>query len=150
MTATKTSTPSLTVTVTPTPTVRGRGGGGVVIKEAPKVSTENATSISDVSATLNMAFDFNDYDSVPVQFKYKEGEELEWDGSGWVSRTGSGSQCYSETIVTLSANTTYYFLALLLYDTTEIESVEKSFVTLAPTSPPPPRPTISLKPRPIL
>jgi len=151
VTTTQTSTPSLTVTRTPAPTLTGRvfgggggGGGGsafVIIKEAPKVSTENATNISAVSATLNMAFDFNDYDSVQVQFKYKEGEELEWDRTGWVSRTGSGSQCYSETIVNLSANTTYYFLALLLYDTTEIEGVEKSFVTLAPVPVPTATPT---------
>jgi hypothetical protein len=158
VTTTQTSTPSLTVTRTPAPTLTGRvfgggggGGGGsgfVIIKEAPKVSTENATNISAVSATLNMAFDFNDYDSVQVQFKYKEGEELEWDRTGWVSRTGSGSQCYSETIVNLSANTTYYFLALLLYDTTEIEGVEKSFVTLAPVPVPTATPTPTSAPAP--
>jgi len=138
VTSTQTSMPTLTVTLTPTPTARSRvfgggGGGGVIIEEPPKVSTEDATNISAVSATLNMAFDFNDYDTVQVQFKYKEGEEIEWNDTGWVFRAGFGSQCYSETIVNLYADTTYYFFALLLYETTVIEGVEKSFTTLTPT-----------------
>jgi hypothetical protein len=145
---TSTSTAILTPIVTPRGHDPGSGGGGprggggscytkkVVVDKTPKVSTENATNISAVSATLNMSFDFNDYDTVQVRFKYKAGEEIEWNDTGWVSQAGSGSQSYSETLVNLSTNTTYYFLAQLQYDHKLLSGNWSSFTTKVEPRPP--------------
>jgi len=98
--------------------------------EPPTVRTGDAANVTDVSARLNMAFDLNDYDTVQVQFKYKAENASVWNDTCWVSQ--SGTHLYSEPITGLSSNTTYYFMAQLLYDTTELEGVEKTFTTLEP------------------
>jgi hypothetical protein len=141
------------VTPAPTPTVVGRvvsgggggGGGGssdgIIIIEPPTVSTRNATNISALSALLNMAFDFNDYDTVRVQFRYKAEGASAWNETGLVSQNGSGSQTYAEPIAGLSKNTTYYFMATLQYDSTVLNGTEVNFATNRDLTPP----TVSTK-----
>jgi len=108
--------------------------------ERPIVRTKTATNITDATAVLNMAFDLKDYRSVRVQFKYKaEGASGAWDETGWVSQSGSGFHRYGEPIADLSQDKTYYFRALLLYNGTVLEGVERSFRTLEP-------PVVSTKP----
>jgi hypothetical protein len=98
--------------------------------EPPAVHTKTATNITDATATLNMAFDFNDYDSVQVQFRYKANDASEWNDTGWVAQNGSGFHWYSEPIAGLSSSTVYQFKAQLRYDVTEIEGPTRSFITM--------------------
>ena len=135
-----TSTP--TSTPTPTPEDDGRvvsgggGGGGVIADKPPAVMTKNATNITALSAILNMAFDFNDYDTVQVQFRYKAEGASAWIETDWVSQSGSGSHLYSEPIARLSRNTTYYFMAMLQYDSTVLNGTELNFTTNRDLTPP--------------
>ena len=126
-----TSTPK--VTPTPTPTARARvsggGGGGGIADEPPIVTTENATNVSATSATLNMGFEFHDYRHVRVQFRYKAEGASGWNETGWVSQNGSGSHTYMEQLANLSANTTYYFVGLRLYNGTELNGTWLNFTT---------------------
>jgi hypothetical protein len=102
----------------------------------PTVVTGNATNVSTTSATLNMGFEFNDYSPVQVQFRYKAEGARGWNATGWVSRNGSGAHTYAKPIVNLSVNTTYYFMALLLYDGTELNGTELLFTTSREPIPP--------------
>jgi hypothetical protein len=108
---------------------------------APTVSTKNATNITTASATQNMTYDFMDYSSVHVQFRYKAEGVSEWNETGWVAQSGSGSHSFSETIAGLSSNTTYYFSALLKYGSTVLNGTENSFTTSGELRPP----TVSTK-----
>jgi hypothetical protein len=95
----------------------------------PTVSTEKATNVSVATATLNMAYEFNDYSPVQIQFRYKAKGASAWSDTGWVTRNGSGAHTYAEPIANLSYVTTYYFRALFKYDSMVIEGAEKSFTT---------------------
>jgi hypothetical protein len=95
----------------------------------PTVTTKNATNITTTSATLNMAYDFMDYSSVQVQFRYKAEGASAWNETGWVAQSGSDSHSFSEPIAGLSSNKTYYFMALLLFDDTELNGTEISFTS---------------------
>jgi hypothetical protein len=119
----------------------GGGGGGSsssgnIVDKLPTVSTEYATNVSVTTATLNMGFDFNDYDSVQVQFRYKAKGASAWDETGFVSQSGSGTHRYTEQIADLSANTTYCFIAMLRYDDTELNGTEFQFTTSRERIPP--------------
>lgn len=98
----------------------------------PSVVTEEATDVGEDSATLNMSYDFRDYGSGQLQFKWRISGGS-WNYTSWVS--GSGSGTYSLELTGLSSNTTYEFAARLKYDSTEIEGEVRSFTTakVAPT-----------------
>jgi hypothetical protein len=102
----------------------------------PTVWTGNATNVSVATATLNMGFEFHDYSPVQVQFKYKAEGASGWNETEWVSQDGSGAHTYAEPIANLSANTTYYFIALLLYDGTELNGTWLNFTTSREPIPP--------------
>ena len=104
--------------------------------EPPTVMTENATNISDLAATLNMSFYVNDYKTVQVQFRYKAEGASAWNTTDWVTRNASSAHWYEEQIANLSANTTYYFMAMLFYDSTELNGTELSFRTSRKPIPP--------------
>jgi PKD repeat protein len=104
--------------------------------KTPTVTTENATNITVASAILNMTYDFMDYSSVHVQFKYMAEGTSAWNETGWVAQSGSGTHSFSESIAGLSSNKTYYFMALLLYDGTVLTSTENSFTTSVEPRPP--------------
>ena len=103
---------------------------------APTVTTKNATNITTASATLNMAYDFMKYRFVHVQFRYKAEGESAWDETGWVAQSGSGTHSFSEPILGLSSNKTYYFMALLKYDGIALNGTEVSFTTSGESRPP--------------
>jgi hypothetical protein len=120
---------------------RSSGGGGSsssggIVDELPTVSTENATNVSVTTATLNMGFDFNDYDTVHLQFKYKAKGASAWDDTDLVLQSGLGAHRYTEQIANLSANTTYCFMAILRYDSTELNGTELNFTTSRERIPP--------------
>jgi hypothetical protein len=98
----------------------------------PTVVTENATNVSAATATLNMAFESNNYSSVQVQFRYKAEGVSTWKETGWVSQNGSGAHTFAVPIANLTYVTTYYYQAMLQYESTVIEGAEKSFMTLEP------------------
>ena len=77
-----------------------------------------------------MAFDFNDYHSVQVQYRYKAKDASEWNDTGWVAQNGSGYHWYTEPIAGLSSSTVYQFKAQLRYDGTVIEGPTRSFITM--------------------
>ena len=106
--------------------------------EPPAVHTKSATNITDATATLNMAFNFNEYNSVLVQFRYKANDTSEWNDSGWVAQNGSGFHWYREPIAGLSSSAVYQFKAQLRYDGTIIEGPKRSFITME-------KPTVSTK-----
>ena len=96
-------------------------------REAPTVTSNTATGVGTNSATLNIAYDFNDYGSGQVQFKYKKSTDTNWTFTSWLAKSGSGT--YAEAIGSLTPNTKYNFAARLKYDTTEIEGSGLSFTT---------------------
>ena len=92
----------------------------------PTVATNDATNVGTNSATLNMSYDFKDYNSGQVQFAY-EPDGGSWAYTSWIAKSASGS--YSGVIPSLSANATYHFKARLKYNSTEIEGSVKDFTT---------------------
>jgi len=94
---------------------------------SPTVTTVGATGISDTTATLNMDYDFSGYGSGQLQFGYKKTADAGWIYTDWQNQSGSDN--YSATLSSLSANTEYQFNARLVYDSTEIEGVPLNFTT---------------------
>jgi hypothetical protein len=95
----------------------------------PTVTTSAATGIGINSATLNMSFDFKDYGSGQVRFKYKKSTDSAWTYSDWMVGAGSGTG--SQVVSSLSPNTGYQFAARLQYGTAEIEGPVLTFTTLS-------------------
>jgi hypothetical protein len=95
----------------------------------PMVTTSAATAVGTSSATLNMSFDFKDYGSGQVQFKYKKTTDSAWTYSDWIAGVGSGTS--SQVVNSLSPNTGYQFAARLKYGTTEIEGPVLTFTSLS-------------------
>lgn len=71
-----------------------------------------------------------------MQFRYKAEGAIGWTDTGWVTREGSGAATYAEQIADLSANTTYYFMALLLYDGMAVNGTVHTFTTCSDPIPP--------------
>jgi len=95
---------------------------------SPAVSTSDATEVAGTSATLHMAYNFNDYASGSVQFAYKPSEG-DWTYTPWMDKSDIGT--YEESITSLTSGVNYNFKARLKYETTEIEGGEKSFTILS-------------------
>ncbi|MEA3478141.1 MAG: PKD domain-containing protein [Bacteroidota bacterium] len=101
----------------------------VIYFPPPTVTTNDATAVTDVSATLKMDYDFKDYGSGWVHFIYREDGASTWSEIDTVSK--SGSESYEKEIKGLSSGTVYYFKAQLCYDSTVISGTEKCFKTPA-------------------
>jgi hypothetical protein len=93
----------------------------------PDLSTLDATDVTTNSATLNMNYNFVDYDIGELRFKYKVNGTSIWIKTPWEGYIGSG--VYSKPILGLSSGTTYIFKAQLNYEMGLIEGNEKSFTT---------------------
>ena len=110
----------------PTDVAPNEGHG--IIGEYPTVATEDATSITKSSATLNMAYALGDFSGVEVRFAYKHKASTMWWYSDWESKSADGT--YTLLLTGLSASTTYDFKAHLRYDSTVIEGATLQFTTL--------------------
>jgi len=97
-------------------------------KILPTVTTDNVSSITTDSATLNMSYTVGDYSTVDIRFAYKKAANAVWNYTSWVTDPGSP---YSEAISGLTSNTPYDFKAQLQYDTpaTMIEGDIHQFTT---------------------
>ena len=101
--------------------------------EAPTVTTQAASGITDSAATLNMNYTVGGYDSVNVRFAYKKSADPTWSYTSWVSKSSSGS--HSASLTGLSSNTQYDFKAQLKYvdvdlGETTLEGAVLHFTTL--------------------
>jgi hypothetical protein len=103
--------------------------GHGIIGEYPTVATQNATSITKNSATLNMIYAVGDFSGVEVSFAYKHKASTIWWYSGWESKSADGT--YALLLTGLSSSTTYDFKAELRYDSTVIEGETLQFRTLS-------------------
>ena len=104
--------------------------------EVPTVTTQAATEVSLIHATLNMNYTVGGYSPVQVRFAYKESAETEWSYTGWVSKTADGT--HAEGFVGLPFGTQYDFKAQLKYDDivygdTVLEGATLQFTTAAIT-----------------
>lgn len=92
----------------------------------PIVTTENATKISAKKATLNMSYDFKDYESGEVRFLWRE-VGGSWNATEWVTRSGSGT--YSEEIRELSKDTEHEFYTQIRFDESKRDGNTLTFIT---------------------
>jgi hypothetical protein len=101
--------------------------GHGIIGEYPTVTTQDATSITNKAATLNMTYDLGDYSEVEVRFAYKHEVTTMWWYSDWESQSADGT--YTLLLTGLSSSTTYDFKAQLRYGGTVIEGATLQFST---------------------
>jgi type II secretory pathway pseudopilin PulG len=120
-TSTITTTTGLPVTTTTTATTSSTAVA------APRVQTSPATGISSSGATLNLTYNFGGAGSGSVQFRYKKSTDAAWTYTGWAAASGSGA--YSSSLSGLTSNSSYYFVARLMYGATQIEGGQLSFTT---------------------
>jgi len=74
-----------------------------------------------------MSYNFEDYGSGSVRFAYKRNIDTTWTYTGWIARSGAGSD--DETVYNLDSNTLYDFMAQLQYDSTIIDGNVEQFTT---------------------
>ena len=86
--------------------------------EVTTVTTQAATGVQPLSATLNMDYTVGGYSSLQVRFAYKESADTEWFYTDWVSKTADGTHAESLSYMVLNINTDYDFKAQLRYDDT--------------------------------
>ena len=100
----------------------------------PTVTTQDATGVSTLRATLNMSYTVGDFSPVEVCFAYKKSTGSAWSSTGWVSKEVDGT--YAEPRTGLSSNTEYDFKAQLKYNDTVIEGTTLQFTTDKSSLPP--------------
>lgn len=91
----------------------------------PFVKTLDATSITRVSAVLNMEYDFRGAWDGELRFIYKEETAATWLETDWETAAGAGS--YAKLISGLTQWHTYVFKAQLKHGFDIIEGEEKTF-----------------------
>ena len=101
--------------------------------QIPTVSTQAATGITTISATLNMNFTVGDFSPVEVRFAHKKTADTAWSYTSWVDKSAAGT--HAEALAGLTAGTQYSFKAELQYDETVIEGDTRSFTTAPPEVP---------------
>ena len=93
----------------------------------PTVTTQAATEVRFLFATLNMGYTVGGFSPVQVRFAYKKSPDTDWSSTAWISRAGDGT--YASGLSFLSAGATYDFKAQLWYDGTVIEGATLRFTT---------------------
>lgn len=115
------------------------------------VVTEPASGVGKNYATLNMSYDFGNYDTGDLRFEWRK-TGGSWNSTDWTSKSGSGS--YSEELSGLSPGTDYEFRAqgkygdgkvddgtILQFTTsTETNNPPKAAFSHSPTNPEPGEP----------
>ena len=94
-----------------------------------RITTEAATGVINHSATLNMSFMLYAYITVDVRFSWRESGAPDWETTGWVPRTESGT--HAETLTGLDPGTTYEFKAQLQHDDNVTDGDTLAFTTAA-------------------
>jgi len=100
----------------------------------PTVTTQDATGVSTLRATLNMSYTVGDFSPVKVCFAYKKSTGSAWSSTDWVSKEVDGT--YAAPLTGLSSNTEYDFKARLKYNDTVIEGTTLQFTTDRSSLPP--------------
>jgi len=100
----------------------------------PTVTTQAATNITTISATLNMNYTVGDFNPVEVRFAYKKFADTEWSYTAWVSKSADGT--YAESLTELDSNTTHRFTAQLKGSGT-VEGTPLQFTTDKSSTPSP-------------
>jgi len=80
----------------------------------PTVTTQAATGVGHMTATINMAYTVGDFSPVQVCFAYKKATDTEWTNTPWVSKSADGP--HIDYLSGLLPNTAYNFKAVLKYD----------------------------------
>ena len=99
----------------------------VTMRAPPTVTTQAATGVSFLSATLNMSYTVGGFSPVQVRFAYKKTADSTWSYTSWVSEGADGA--YAQKISLISSGTAYDFKAQLKYDETVIEGITLHFTT---------------------
>ena len=88
--------------------------------EDPTVTTQAATEVSTLRATLNMNYTVGGYSSVQVRFACKESADTEWSYTDWVSKAvdGTHAELLTHSVFNINNNTDYDFKAQLKYSDT--------------------------------
>jgi uncharacterized repeat protein (TIGR02543 family) len=81
---------------------------------AATVTTQAATEVRFIVATLNMHYDAGRFSEVEVSFAYKKSAGSAWENTTWVPESGNGT--YSRTLFALASGTQYDFQAQLRYN----------------------------------
>ena len=91
-----------------------------LVSVVPTVTTQNATEVSTLRATLNMNYTVGDYSSVQVRFAYKKSADTEWSYTDWVSKAvdGTHAELLTYSVFNININTEYDFKAQLKYSDT--------------------------------
>ncbi len=100
----------------------------------PTVTTQVVTEVGTEQSVLNMSYDFKDYGSGELQFKYRAAGGT-WTYTDWSADSDSGT--FSETVTGLSPDTEYELVARLKYNSSEIEGDVLTFSTLEEKPPEP-------------
>lgn len=95
--------------------------------QVPTVSTQPASGVTTVSATLNMNYTVGSFSPVQVRFSYKKSTDTNWLSTTWASKTADGT--YGKLITELTIGTKYDFKAQLDYGGTPIEGTTLQFTT---------------------
>ena len=97
--------------------------------EVPTVTTQAATGVGLLKATLNMNYTVGGYSPVQIRFAYKESANTAWSYTAWVSKAGHGTHATLFDWRQLAPNTEYDFKAQLKYNDTVIEGATLQFTT---------------------
>jgi parallel beta-helix repeat protein len=82
--------------------------------EVPTVTTQAATELRFLFATVNMDYTVGGYSPVQVRFAYKKSTDSAWSYTGWVSKSVDGT--YARLLSMLTPGGQYAFKAQLKYD----------------------------------
>ncbi len=80
----------------------------------PTVTTQAATEVRFLFATMNMNYTVGGYSSAQVRFAYKESTDTEWSYTNWVSKSVDGT--YAWVLSRLAHGSQYAFKTQLKYD----------------------------------
>ena len=103
--------------------------GHGVIGECSTVITQDATSITRNSATLNLAYTLGDFSDIELRFAFKKKASTTWWYSDWESDPTDDT--YATELTGLSALTIYEFKAQLRFGSSVIEGDTLQFTTLS-------------------
>jgi len=84
------------------------------LREVPTVTTQAATEVRFILATVNMDYTVGGYSPVQVRFAYKKSTDTEWSYTAWVSKSVDGAHAQLLRVIDFGAR--YDFKAQLKYD----------------------------------
>jgi len=82
--------------------------------EVPTVTTQAATEVKFIMATVNMNYTVGGYSPVQVRFAYKKSTDTEWSYTAWASKSVDGTHAQLLRVIDFGAR--YDFKAQLKYD----------------------------------